>query len=150
MQKGKKGIFVETWKSSIAGKESQVWEKIQNIGGENGWYFGTFLWKIRGRIDLIFGGIGFRKGRPKRELEIGDQVDFWRVVNVDNSRKHLKMKAEMKLPGKVWITFEIKGDQFIQEIDFQPQGIFGRLYWIMTKPIHHYIFSGMYKAIKKF
>lgn len=145
-----KNTFTEEWKESVEGKEIQVWENIWNIGGERGWYFGTSLWKIRGFIDRIVGGIGFRKGRPVGNLKVGDQVDFWRVTHVDNSNKMLKMAAEMKLPGRVWITFKISEGQFIQKVEFDPNGYYGHVYWFLVKPIHYLLFSRMFRAIIKY
>ncbi|WP_041779229.1 DUF2867 domain-containing protein [Belliella baltica] len=150
MSSNQRETFTEVWKESVAGRENQIWENICDIGGERGWYFGTALWKIRGLIDRVFGGVGYRKGRPIGNLEVGDQVDFWRVIHVDNSKKTLKMEAEMKLPGSVWITFEIIGSQFIQKVEFQPSGNYGRVYWFMVKPIHYLMFNGMFRAIIKY
>jgi len=150
MPDNQKKTFTEEWKESVKGKENQLWQNIWNIGGARGWYFGTSLWKIRGLLDRIIGGIGFRKGRPTGNLEVGDQVDFWRVIHVDNFKKTLKMEAEMKLPGTVWITFEIKESQFLQKIEFQPKGYYGCIYWILVKPIHYLMFHGMFQAIIKY
>lgn len=149
MSANQKEAFIEIWKASVDGRENQIWENIWNIGGERGWYFGTSLWKIRGLIDHIFGGVGYRKGRPDENLKVGNQVDFWKVINVDKSKKLLKLEAEMMLPGRVWITFEIDRGQFTQKVTFQPRGKFGRIYWFLVKPFHYFIFSGMFRAIIK-
>ena len=141
--------LIEIWEADVSGREECVWKKIEGIGGERGWYYGTILWKTRGAVDKLLGGIGYRKGRPFGELRNGDQVDFWRVVGVDKSRKYLKLQAEMKLPGKVWITYEIKANRFFQKIEFIPNGAFGRVYWQLVKPLHYFIFTQMFRAIVK-
>lgn len=150
MSANQRETFIEVWKESIEERENQVWENICDIGGDRGWYFGTLLWKFRGWIDRVFGGVGYRKGRPAGNIEVGDQIDFWRVIHVNNSKKTLKMEAKMKLPGNVWITFEIREKIFIQKVEFQPRGNFGRVYWFLVKPIHYLMFSGMFRSIIKY
>jgi uncharacterized protein YbjT (DUF2867 family) len=87
---------------------SKTMDKIWSIGGANGWYYGTFLWKIRGYIDKMFGGIGLRRGRTNpNKIDIGDALDFWRVIFADKSQKKLLLYSEMKLPGEAWLEFEI-------------------------------------------
>lgn len=141
--------FVELWEVDVSEREADIWQRVWQIGGDQGWYFGTKLWMLRGIVDKLLGGVGYRIGRPSGDLQKGDQLDFWRVVNVDKSKQYLKLGAEMKLPGKVWITYEIKANRFFQKIEFKPNGTFGRLYWLLVKPLHYFIFTRMFRAIVK-
>ncbi len=139
--------FVELWEADVSGRDAVIWQRVWQIGGEQGWYYGTRLWKLRGIVDKLLGGVGYRKGRPSEDLQKGDQVDFWRVVNVDKSKQYLKLEAEMNLPGKVWITYEVKAHRFTQKIEFMPHGALGKLYWHLVKPFHHLLFTRMFQAI---
>lgn len=122
--------------------------KIWSIGGENGWYSFNFLWKIRGHIDKLFGGVGLRRGRTHAsELEAGDALDFWRVLLADKSQKRLLLYAEMRLPGEAWLEFSIKGNKLYQRAVFRPKGVWGRIYWYAVLPFHSFIFKGMINAI---
>ncbi len=124
-------------------------ERIWRIGGKTGWYYGTFLWKLRGFIDQIFGGVGMRRGRKSdTELNTGDALDFWRVMIADKEQKRLLLYAEMKLPGEAWLEFKISKDGFlIQTATFRPIGLLGRLYWYAVLPFHGLIFEGMINKI---
>ncbi len=120
-------------------------EKIWTIGGKTGWFYGNWLWEIRGFIDQIVGGVGIRRGR-KSETEIcsGDALDFWRVLLADKLEKRLLLYAEMKLPGEAWLEFKIdKNDILTQTATFRPLGLLGRLYWYSVLPFHGLIFKGM-------
>ncbi|SNR73343.1 Uncharacterized conserved protein YbjT, contains NAD(P)-binding and DUF2867 domains [Lutibacter agarilyticus] len=118
--------------------------KIWSIGGENGWYYGTFLWKLRGYFDKFFGGIGLRRGRTHpTELNNGDSLDFWRVIYANKEAKKLLLYAEMKLPGEAWLEFKIEDNILYQTATFRPQGIAGRLYWYAVTPFHWFVFNGM-------
>ena len=120
-------------------------EKIWRIGGKTGWYYGTWLWEIRGLIDQIFNGVGMRRGRKSdTELNTGDTLDFWRVMIANKEEKRLLLYAEMKLPGEAWLEFKIdKDDTIIQTATFRPIGLLGRLYWYSVLPFHGLIFKGM-------
>lgn len=119
-------------------------DKIWSIGGTNGWYYGTFLWKIRGYIDKLFGGIGLRRGRTSpTDLDAGDALDFWRVIFADKEQQKLLLYAEMKLPGEAWLEFKIEDGLLKQTATFRPRGLWGRLYWYSVLPFHGLIFSGM-------
>lgn len=124
-------------------------ERIWRIGGKTGWYYGTFLWELRGFIDQIFGGVGMRRGRKSdTELNTGDALDFWRVMIADKEQKRLLLYAEMKLPGEAWLEFKISNDGFlIQTATFRPIGLLGRLYWYAVLPFHGLIFEGMINKI---
>jgi len=125
-------------------------DKIWRIGGENGWYAGNFLWKLRGFIDKLFGGVGLRRGRKSgSQLQSGDALDFWRVLYANKSEGRLLLFAEMKLPGEAWLEFRFKNNKLIQTATFRPHGIMGRLYWYGVLPFHGFIFNGMIKEITK-
>ncbi|WP_299551061.1 SDR family oxidoreductase [Seonamhaeicola sp.] len=127
---------------------SQTIEKIWSIGGKNGWYYGDFLWRIRGYIDKLFGGIGLRRGRTSpTELDAGDALDFWRVIFADKAKQKLLLYAEMRLPGEAWLEFKIEDKKLKQTATFRPRGLWGRLYWYSVLPFHGIIFSGMIKQL---
>lgn len=122
--------------------------KIWSIGGETGWYYANWLWKLRGFIDKLFGGVGLRRGRTnKKEINVGDTLDFWRVLFANKTQKRLLLFAEMKLPGEAWLEFQIKEDKLVQTATFRPKGIFGRLYWYSVLPFHGIIFKGLIKKL---
>lgn len=119
-------------------------DKIWSIGGTTGWYYGTFLWKIRGYIDKLFGGIGLRRGRTSpTDLDVGDALDFWRVIFADKAQEKLLLYAEMRLPGEAWLEFKIEDGLLKQTATFRPRGLWGRLYWYSVLPFHGFIFKGM-------
>lgn len=124
-------------------------DRIWAIGGQTGWYYGNWLWKIRGFMDQLAGGVGMRRGRKSTiDLYAGDALDFWRVLVADKEAKRLLLYAEMKLPGEAWLEFKInEQDQLIQTATFRPLGISGRLYWYSVLPFHGFIFSGMIQRI---
>ncbi|MFC4721603.1 SDR family oxidoreductase [Geojedonia litorea] len=123
-------------------------EKIWVIGGDNGWYYANFLWKFRGYIDKLVGGIGLRRGRTSpTELQAGDALDFWRVIFADKSKQKLLLYAEMRLPGEAWLEFVIEDGILKQTATFRPRGLAGRLYWYSVLPFHGMIFNGMIKKL---
>jgi len=139
----KYGCFKD-YKEREVKNTDQTIRKIWSIGGTTGWYYGTFLWKIRGYIDKMFGGIGLRRGRTHtNELNAGDALDFWRVIFADKTKKRLLLYAEMKLPGEAWLEFKIENDILMQTATFRPRGLAGRLYWYSVLPFHGFIFKGM-------
>lgn len=126
---------------------------ISQIGGKNGWYAYNFLWQLRGLIDLLVGGVGMRRGRPEgHDLIVGDPLDFWRV-EIYEPPKRLRLNAEMKVPGKAWLEFEVeeREDKSIirQTAIFYPSGLSGLIYWYGVFPLHALVFRGMINAIKK-
>lgn len=130
---------------------AKTMDRIWAIGGKTGWYYGNWLWEIRGVIDQIFGGVGMRRGR-KSETDIfpGESLDFWRVLIADKSQKRLLLYAEMKLPGEAWLEFIIDDDNILtQTATFRPLGLLGRIYWYSVLPFHTFIFKGMLKNIAK-
>lgn len=146
------GCFKDEQKFEISGDVDNVLQKFFSIGGKNGWYYGDFLWKLRGLMDSIVGGVGLRRGRKNQnELAAGDALDFWRVIAASRKNKRLLLFAEMKLPGDAWLEFRIiteNGKNFLrQTATFRPKGISGRLYWYASFPFHVFIFKGMAKKI---
>jgi len=126
---------------------------IRRIGGATGWYYTNFLWKIRGALDLVVGGVGMRRGRRDLEtLRVGDVLDCWRVEAMEPDRR-LRLSADMKLPGRAWLEFEVKvvdGVTHVYQTSiFDPVGLSGLLYWYGIYPLHQIIFSGMLKAVVK-
>lgn len=127
----------------------QVLNNIWSIGGEKGWYYGSWMWRLRGFVDKLFGGVGLRRGRKSpTDLDSGDALDFWRVLLADKDNKRLLLYAEMRLPGEAWLEFRIDENNYLHQIaTFRPKGIFGRLYWYSMLPFHFFIFNGMIKRI---
>lgn len=137
------GCFKDKRTRKIESRDSTV-EKIWSIGGTNGWYFGTWLWKIRGFLDKLVGGVGLRRGRTNQHtIFAGDSLDFWRVLYANKEEGRLLLFAEMKLPGDAWLEFRIDGDDLIQTATFRPLGLSGRLYWFSVLPFHGIIFEGL-------
>ena len=131
----------------------QAFEPIGRIGGKTGWYFGNWLWSVRGLIDLMVGGVGIRRGRRDPEsLRLGDTVDWWRVVAYEPGKKIL-LEAEMKVPGRAWLEFVVEetegGSLVTQTSVFDPVGIPGMAYWYFLYPLHMLIFSGMIRGIAR-
>ncbi len=127
----------------------RVIQNIWTIGGDKGYYYANWLWKIRGFFDQIVGGVGLKRGRTSpKEINPGDALDFWRVLYASREKKRLLLFAEMKLPGEAWLEFKIDENNILhQSATFRPRGIWGRLYWIATSPFHFFIFNGMIKNI---
>ncbi|WP_299681619.1 SDR family oxidoreductase [uncultured Dokdonia sp.] len=137
------GCFIDKRSKSYTNRQNTV-DKIWRIGGKTGWYYATWLWKLRGYIDKIFGGVGLRRGRTNEsKLIAGDSVDFWRVLYANKEEGRLLLFAEMKLPGEAWLEFKIENDQLVQTATFRPLGLSGRLYWFSVLPFHGFIFKGM-------
>ncbi len=131
----------------------QAFRPIRRLGGEVGWYFADWLWRLRGFIDLWFGGVGSRRGRRDAEhLAPGATVDFWRVERFSPDEL-LRLSAEMKLPGRAWLQFEVTeegdGSTVRQTAIFDPVGLFGNLYWYGLYPLHQLVFAGMLRGIVK-
>ena len=128
-----------------------IFKPIQRIGGDTGWYAWNWLWQLRGFIDLLVGGVGMRRGRAHFEiLRVGDTIDFWRVEEHDPNHL-LRLAAEMKLPGRAWLEFEVVGDDFSSTIRqtaiFDPVGLLGLIYWYALYPLHQLVFAGMLRGI---
>jgi uncharacterized protein YbjT (DUF2867 family) len=130
-----------------------LWQQIEAIGGEHGWFGSDWLWYLRGLLDRFVGGVGLRRGRrDPRFLRIGDSLDFWRVEELEKE-KRLKLYAEMVLPGKAWLEFNLEvrdGKTYVsQDALFAPRGLGGQLYWYIVSPFHFFIFPTMLRNIEK-
>jgi uncharacterized protein YbjT (DUF2867 family) len=148
------GCFTDMRTRTVTGHVEPVWQRVWSIGGDTGWYYGNWLWALRGLLDKIVGGVGLNRGRTHvNDIEVGDALDFWRVLVADKSAKRLLLFAEMRLPGEAWLEFQVvptkDGDQLIQTATFRPRGVLGRLYWYAVLPLHHFIFNGMINALTR-
>ncbi|UJH66603.1 SDR family oxidoreductase [Allomuricauda sp. SCSIO 65647] len=150
IQVPKYGVLKDEQKMKVEDSERAI-ANIWKIGGENGWYYGNWLWKIRGFLDKLNGGVGLRRGRthPDR-IYPGDALDFWRVLLADKKKRRLLLFAEMRLPGEAWLEFRIDDDNVLHQVaTFRPRGLKGRLYWYSILPFHYFIFGGMIRNIAK-
>ena len=150
IQVPKYGVLKDVQRRKVKNADA-VLANIWKIGGDNGWYYGNRLWKIRGFLDKLFGGVGLRRGRTHPDkIYPGDALDFWRVLLADKEGKRLLLFAEMKLPGEAWLEFKIDGNNVLhQTATFRPRGLKGRLYWYSIVPFHYFIFGGMIRNIAK-
>ena len=148
----KEGMIIEKRELALNATSEITFNILTSLGGKNGWY-ANILWKIRGYIDLAFGGVGLRRGRrSQNELITGDPLDFWRVEAIEKN-KLLRLRAEMKLPGDAWLQFQTKDTNnkksvLTQTAFFEPKGLWGLLYWYALYPLHGLIFRGMIRSIK--
>ncbi len=127
-----------------------TFKALWKIGGNQGWYYGNILWKLRGYLDQLIGGVGLRRGRTHPDkIYAGDALDFWRVLLADKKEKRLLLFAEMKLPGEAWLEFRIENGSIYQTATFRPRGVWGRLYWYSLVPLHYFIFKGMIRNLAK-
>ncbi|RMD96006.1 MAG: SDR family oxidoreductase [Bacteroidetes bacterium] len=141
------GCFKDVRRLRVHNREKTI-KKIWRIGGEVGWYAANGLWRLRGRLDKLTGGIGLRRGRTHPErIHAGDAIDFWRVLVADKNKGYLLLLAEMKLPGEAWLEFRIEGDILTQTATFRPKGLWGRLYWYLVWPFHQIVFQRMVKRL---
>lgn len=135
----------------VAAPAEAAFAPIERIGGATGWYYGNILWQIRGWMDLLIGGVGMRRGRRDPEhLQAGDVLDCWRVEAFAAERK-LRLAAEMKMPGRAWLEFEVAGEAegsiIRQTAIFDPVGLWGLIYWYLVYPLHQLVFAGMLRGI---
>jgi uncharacterized protein YbjT (DUF2867 family) len=143
--------LVASRKLTVAASPHQAFAPIQEIGGKTGWYYADTFWRLRGLVDKIAGGVGLRRGRrdPVR-LAVGDTLDFWRVEAFEQDRL-LRLEAEMRVPGRIWLQFEVDGDEaastLCQTAIFDPHGLTGLAYWYALYPVHYVIFQGMLRGI---
>lgn len=146
----KRNCFIDRRKKEIINRKYTI-DRIWSIGGDNGWYYGDWLWEIRGFLDKLVGGVGLRRGRTnQRKIHSGDVLDFWRVLYANKKEGKLILYAEMKVPGEAWLEFKIINSTLYQAATFRPHGFWGKLYWYSVLPFHGFIFEGMInKLIKK-
>jgi hypothetical protein len=145
--------LVDSRTLSVSAGPRDAFAPIRRLGGRRGWYYANWLWRLRGFIDLLVGGVGMRRGRrDPEELQVGDALDFWRVEAYEPDRR-LRLAAEMKLPGRAWLEYEVRphegGSEIRQTAVFDPVGLGGLLYWYGIYPLHGRIFGGMLRAVKK-
>jgi len=146
------GCFTDKRQKEIRQPVERVVEKIWSIGAGQGWYYGNWLWRLRGVIDKLVGGVGLHRGRTNANtINTGDTLDFWRVLSADKPSMRLLLYAEMKLPGEAWLEFKIinnNGIYFLEQTaTYRPKGLLGRLYWYLVLPFHFFLFDGMAKQI---
>ncbi len=146
------GCLTDERQQTFQRDPAKVLENIWSIGGERGWYGMNWLWKLRGYLDKMVGGVGLRRGRTNQHtIEPGDALDFWRVLLADEKNMRLLLYAEMKLPGDAWLEFHIEphaqGGTLYQNATFRPNGLLGRLYWYSVSPMHFFVFGKMIRNI---
>ena len=146
------GMIIERRQQIVPAPPDVVFKMISRLGGQTGWLYLNWAWRLRGWIDRLVGGVGLRRGRRDPEVvRIGDALDFWRVEAVEPDQR-LLLRAEMKLPGRAWLQFEThshSGEQtrLVQAAFFAPKGLFGLAYWYLLYPIHRLIFAGMIRNL---
>lgn len=152
--KNEQGMIIERRGEIVAASPERLFEIFSRLGGERGWLYGDWVWRLRGALDRLVGGVGFRRGRRHPDqLRVGDVVDFWHVEDIVPDRL-LKLRAEMKLPGSAWLQWEAKPQSggrtlLVQTAFFAPKGLFGLIYWYELYPIHRVIFSNLIRAIAR-
>jgi hypothetical protein len=141
-------LFVDERDRTTAASREQVWNVLSSLGGSTGWYGFEWAWRLRGRIDSVFGGVGMQRGRrDPGVLRVGEPLDFWRIAEVKD-RRELLLRAEMRVPGQAWLEFRLESvangrTHVVQRAIFRPRGLAGRLYWWALVPFHSIIFPGM-------
>jgi uncharacterized protein YbjT (DUF2867 family) len=145
--------LVDSRSKQVMSSPAQMFAAVERIGGATGWYYATWLWTLRGWLDLLMGGVGMRRGRrdPER-LRTGDSLDCWRVEAIEPGRR-LRLSAEMKLPGRAWLEFEVQPDgngaRLRQTATFDPLGLLGLAYWYGVWPLHQLVFAGMLRGLAR-
>ncbi len=147
------GVIREVRTRVVDAPVESVFRSFATIGGERGWLVWEWLWRLRGILDQIVGGPGLRRGRRDPEiLYPGESLDFWRVEEYQPP-SILRLRAEMKVPGKAWLQFEAipegEGTRLVQTAFFQPTGFFGWMYWYSSYPLHAFIFSDLVDALAR-
>jgi uncharacterized protein YbjT (DUF2867 family) len=147
------GRLVDSRERELPLPPAQAFTPVRRIGGATGWYYGDTLWRLRGFLDLLAGGVGLRRGRRDPETPtVGAALDFWRVEAYEPDRL-LRLRAEMRMPGRAWLQFEVDGDEHGSRIRqtaiFDPVGLAGLLYWYALLPLHRLVFAGMLDGIVK-
>ena len=150
--KNQEGMIIERRQEIIEASPQAIYQAFCSLGGDRGWLYMDWAWRLRGILDRLVGGAGFRRGRRHpNEVRVGDILDFWRVEAVEQNHK-LRLRAEMKVPGRAWLQFEVEPSGvdrslLVQSAYFAPKGLFGFIYWYLLYPIHNLIFLGMIKAL---
>jgi uncharacterized protein YbjT (DUF2867 family) len=146
-----RGRLIDSRALEVPVPPSRAFAPVRRIGGASGWYYADWLWRLRGFLDLLAGGVGVRRGRRDPETPVvGSALDFWRVEAYEPDRL-LRLRAEMRMPGRAWLQFEVDGDErrssIRQTAIFDPVGLAGLLYWYALLPLHAVVFRGMLAAI---
>ncbi len=144
--------LVDSRTQTVATTPDAAFAPVLRIGGNTGWYAWNWLWRLRGYLDMLAGGVGIRRGRRSdTDLRVGDTVDFWRVEMLETNL--LRLIGEMKLPGRAWLEFEVTGSgssaTIRQTATFDPVGLSGRAYWYALYPLHQLVFAGMLRGIAR-
>jgi uncharacterized protein YbjT (DUF2867 family) len=148
----REGMIIEQRQKKVAAPSDAVYRSFARLGGQRGWLYMDWAWQLRGILDRLCGGVGMRRGRRDDEdLRIGDSLDFWRVEMVEPGRL-IRLRAEMKVPGRAWLEFEARAESpgstlLLQSAFFEPKGLLGLLYWYILYPIHGLIFSGLVRRV---
>lgn len=148
------GMIIERRQQLVEASQESIFNSFTSLGGDQGWLYMNWAWRIRGFIDRLVGGVGLRRGRRHpSELRVGDSLDFWRVEAVKEPQL-LRLRAEMKVPGRAWLQYEVQPQDeqhsiLVQSAYFAPKGLFGLLYWYLLYPIHSLIFSGLIREIAR-
>jgi uncharacterized protein YbjT (DUF2867 family) len=145
------GMIVERRQRVIAATPERVFAEVERMGGGGGWPYANSLWRLRGLMDRLVGGVGMRLGRRDPDhLRVGDALDFWRVEEIHRPAM-LRLRAEMKVPGRAWLQYEVSpadgGSRLIQTAFFEPKGLPGLVYWYALYPVHALIFRGMARVL---
>jgi uncharacterized protein YbjT (DUF2867 family) len=146
-------VYTDHREQHVTASPDRLWRVIEAIGGENGWHSFPLAWSVRGWLDQLVGGVGLRRGRrdPHR-LQVGEALDFWRVEELEPGAL-LRLRAEMKLPGRAWLEMRARpdgtGSRYEQRAIFLPRGLAGHLYWAAVAPFHAIVFGGMARNIAK-
>jgi uncharacterized protein YbjT (DUF2867 family) len=145
------GMIVERRGRSVAASPEQVFAEVERLGGNAGWPYANILWRVRGLLDRLVGGVGMRLGRrDPNHLRVGDALDFWRVEEVQRPSL-LRLRAEMKVPGRAWLQYEVtpteRGSRIVQTAFFEPKGLPGLGYWYVLYPVHGLIFRGTVRVL---
>jgi hypothetical protein len=146
------GMIIERRQLRVRTSPENVYRAFTAIGGDHGWPYMNWAWVLRGRLDRLVGGVGFRRGRRHpTKLRAGDALDFWRVEAVEVNHL-LRLRSEMRMPGPAWLEFTVSPDTgdcscFRQNAYFAPKGFWGFAYWYLLYPIHSLIFSGMIQSL---
>jgi uncharacterized protein YbjT (DUF2867 family) len=148
----REGLIIEQRQRAVPTSVETVYRSFARLGGKRGWLYMDWAWQMRGMLDRLCGGVGMRRGRRDPEdLRVGDSLDFWRVEMVEPGRL-IRLRAEMKVPGRAWLEFEARPENkgqtlLLQTAFFEPKGLLGLLYWYALYPIHSLIFSGLIQKI---
>jgi uncharacterized protein YbjT (DUF2867 family) len=147
-------VYVDERHRDVAAPAETLWRVVESVGGENGWYSFPLAWSVRGWLDRLAGGVGLRRGRRDRDrLQVGEALDWWRVEELEPGRL-LRLRAEMKVPGRAWLEMSVTPDgpdrsRYAQRAVFLPRGLAGHAYWASVVPFHAFVFAGMARNIAR-